>query len=330
MTAIPRILLALLLSLIISTPFVLYIFRYEIDSQLIVIQQERATQFQNLTAHSALSQEINRLQETVSQYQHIIDSGGSAALNPAVDPTIQALQVQLNEARTKANSAYEKWQCQLYGGPGCVAGIGPVAQADGAQYQLAQQQVVKLQNEVSSREQQLLSTSSHDAAQRLSQARQDLPGAQALLAQNQNRLAAEEQQFQLANRASTGLLTQLLALNQLSSQNATLNIARLLLFSLFVAIECLPIAVKLLQRPGNYEKILALSQQNELRMARFQYGTTGQMAFEQIWPHTTIKDLLEMPSVTDDEGSYDRALRGMQDIRSGLTDGGTMYQPPAD
>ena len=32
--------------------------------------------------------------------------------------------------------------------------------------------------------------------------------------------------------------------------------ARILLFLLFLVIECLPVTVKLLQQPGNYEQIL--------------------------------------------------------------------------
>lgn len=72
--------------------------------------------------------------------------------------------------------------------------------------------------------------------------------------QQNNQLQAS---FYAQEQASRGILIRLEALSQLSSNNATISAVRFLLFLLFLVIECLPVTVKLLQAPGEYEKILA-------------------------------------------------------------------------
>jgi hypothetical protein len=69
----------------------------------------------------------------------------------------------------------------------------------------------------------------------------------------QNQLQAA---FYAQEQANHGILIRLEALSQLSSGNFTVTAARFLLFLLFLVIECLPVTVKLLQRPGLYEEAL--------------------------------------------------------------------------
>ena len=66
--------------------------------------------------------------------------------------------------------------------------------------------------------------------------------------QRKNQLQAT---FYAQNQAAHGILMRLEALSQLSSGNLTVAAARLLLFLLFLVIECLPVTVKLLQRPAS-------------------------------------------------------------------------------
>ena len=55
------------------------------------------------------------------------------------------------------------------------------------------------------------------------------------------------------------------ALSELSSGNFTVAAARFLLFLLFLVIECLPVTVKLLQKPGQYEAALSAAKKAEKR-----------------------------------------------------------------
>ena len=67
---------------------------------------------------------------------------------------------------------------------------------------------------------------------------------------------------------SSGLLAQLQALNELSSHDMTVNAARWLVLALFMLIEALPVATKLLQPSGLYEQILLVEAQEEVQSAR--------------------------------------------------------------
>jgi hypothetical protein len=80
--------------------------------------------------------------------------------------------------------------------------------------------------------------------------------------QRRNQLQAT---FYAQNQAAHGILMRLEALSQLSSGNLTVGAARLLLFLLFLVIECLPVTVKLLQRPGQYEAALREAKKAEQR-----------------------------------------------------------------
>src|SRR5262249_42615471 len=106
---------------------------------------------------------------------------------------------------------------------------------------------------------------------RVSQARSQLPNAQLQLTVAQARLNELRQNFDVTNESTNGLLIRLQALSDLTGRDFTLSAARLLLFLLFLVIECLPVTVKLMQRPGNYERILEAAAERELKDARRHY-----------------------------------------------------------
>ena len=53
----------------------------------------------------------------------------------------------------------------------------------------------------------------------------------------------------------------------MSQDNPTLNSARILLFLFILLIECLPMVVKLMQRPGSYDRILIELEKQEVNSA---------------------------------------------------------------
>src|SRR5205807_1101296 len=148
-------------------------------------------------------------------------------------------------------------------------GNGPLAQASQQRYDQAVQQVASLNTQTQTRENALRASDTASQQSRLQQAQNALPGAQ-----NQLKAATDQQDallnnFDATNRATNGLLIRLQALDQLSSGNTTLNLARFLLFLLFMVIEILPVSVKLLQQPGNYEEILRTATRHELNRAKW-------------------------------------------------------------
>ena len=266
--ALPRVILAILLGSLISTPIVLRLFQSEIDTQVSLIKQQRASAFLAEQQHSTVSQQVTSWQNQVAGLQNVINSGGQQPLNPSADPVIKSLTSQRTAELALEQKYFAQWQCQLYGGPTCTRGNGVLAQASQQSYDRAVQQVNTLTSEIPQRQNALSAQDKASQQTRYQQAASALPGAEKQLS---TAAAAEDtlrNNFESNNAATNGLLIRLQALNQLSGKDFTLNAARLLIFLFFLVIECLPVTVKLMQQPGNYEEILQATADRELKVAR--------------------------------------------------------------
>jgi hypothetical protein len=272
--AVPRLVLALLLGTLISTPLVLRIFQSEINNEISVIHEQQASSFLVSQAHSAVDQQVSKWASTVDSLENVINSQGAVTVSPDSDPLIKSLNADRANEQELQKSYYQQWQCQLYGGSTCDVpkGNGPLAQATHAQYEQATQQVDSLTDEIRTRESQLSASDAASQETRYQDALSELPSAKQQLQIAANRQDALLKSFDASNDTENGLLIRLQALNQLTSGNSTVNSARLLLFLLFLVIECLPITVRLLQRPGNYEKILKRVITQELHNAQRDLG----------------------------------------------------------
>ncbi|MER5645842.1 DUF4407 domain-containing protein [Streptosporangium sp. NPDC002524] len=272
--ALPRILMAVLLGLVISTPLVLQIFRSEIDAQIVQIKQQRANEFATRQNSGSVAQELNRLRRETAALQNVITSEGDVPLDPAKDPKIKSLTAERDAQQTQVKKLYDEWQCQLYGGKACPRkGNGPLAQASKNNYERAKSRVDLLNRQIEDRKRELTATDENSKKERLDQATQALPKTQELLDAAVRRQSDLQTAFDAENKATDGLLIRLQALNEVSGEDLTLRSTHLLLFLVFLLIECLPVTVKLMQKPGNYEKILALAARQEFRDARDSYSS---------------------------------------------------------
>jgi hypothetical protein len=130
-----------------------------------------------------------------------------------------------------------------------------------------------VQGEIQQRDQQLTSTSKAAQQIRYQQALVAQPVVQGeynTAVQRRNQLQAS---FYAQEQAAHGILMRLEALSQLSNGNLTVTGARFLLFLLFLVIECLPVTVKLLQRPGQYEAALEEAKNAERRDFKKAFAT---------------------------------------------------------
>lgn len=299
--AAPRVALAILLGSLISTPIVLRIFESEINNQISVIKETNEAAFLTSQQNSSVQARVTAAQAKVTNLEKVIDSRGAVAINPANDPVVQGLTTQLSNERKVAAQDYHAWQCQLYGGCNAPKGSGPLAAASKARYEADENQIATLTRQIRSREQDLQSNSASSQQSRLQQAQSALPGAQAQLAAAQAEETSLLNNFQLTNSATNGLLIRLKALDQLSAGNSTLQVARLLLFLLFLVIEVLPVTVKLLQPQGNYEKLLRQEIANELNQAQWDmHGGPG-----PVWAGEPAADLRPTPA----DGAFDTQRR---------------------
>ena len=285
--AVPRVVLALLLGTLISTPLVLRIFQTEINAQIATMQQNNYSAFLKQQQGSQVAQQVSTYSNELQYLNKVISSKGAVIPNVSSDPQIvtynkqlTSLQSQLATWSQTESQALKEYSCQKYGGADCPsAGIGPAAKASLASYDRAKAQVSTIQGEIDQVQQQikardtaLTSTNASAAQIRLQQAVAQQPVVEneyQTAVQRQNQLQAS---YYAQNQASHGLLTRLEALSALSDSNVTVAIARLLLFLLFLVIECLPVTVKLLQRPGHYEEALARAKEAEKRDVEEYYG----------------------------------------------------------
>jgi hypothetical protein len=267
--AMPRVIVAVLLGTIGSTPLVLRIFQPEISTQIIMIKQQQAKAFVAAQQDSAVGQQVTKWRSDVNSLEQVISSDGNVQFNTLADPQIQSLTKQRTAEVALKQQYYQEWQCQLYGGTGCrVHPNGPLASASHDSYNQAAAQISELTSQIQQRENELSNNNTASARARHEQAASALPGAQKQL---NAAMALEEVQlndFEAQNNAASGLLIDLQALNELSDKNSTLNATRLLLFLLFLMIDTLPIMIKLVQKPGNYEILLRAASERELEDAR--------------------------------------------------------------
>ncbi|WP_082802022.1 DUF4407 domain-containing protein [Herbidospora cretacea] len=267
--AVPRLLMAILLGAVVSTPLVLQIFKSEIDAQIVEIKQERAEAFAREQEQGTMGKSVEELRADVTRLQQVISSGGDVPVDPTQDAKIKGLQTDRANEEKRAEKQYKEWQCQLYGGAGCTKkGDGPLAQSSKRAYDRSQARIASLTRQIESRKKELTDAGADAKKSRLDSAKAELPKAQRQLDLAVDRQSSLQSAFDDENLVTDGLLIRLEALDDVTGEDATLSTARIVLFLLFLLIECLPVTIKLMMRPGNYEKVLALAEKDELRSAR--------------------------------------------------------------
>lgn len=273
--ALPRLAMAALLSLAISTPLVLRVFSSDIKAGVYAQQLQRSQQQATQVAGSQESQDAASLAKQIAGYQAVLDGH---LPGPVTSPALQqaqqqvaALTAQQQQAQNARDAAYEAWQCELYGaGPACHsasnrAGPGPLAGVKQREFADAQGQLdtvtASLQQATDAEQaasRQVQAAQAGDLAAAQQDARSRLPALQSRYAALEAGLQKISNQGTAVNFGDTGILAQLQALSRLSSQSATLLIAHLVVMALFFLIEILPVTVKVLlnlQPPTAYEVV---------------------------------------------------------------------------
>jgi hypothetical protein len=271
--AVPRVLLAVLFGFIISTPFVLQIFRPEIEQQITQIQSHRSDAYFAHLSSDPLTRRINNEQAQVAKLQSTIEAGGAAATNPYQDPTVSGLVRQRSATLRQEKADYGQWQCQLYGisqGTKCKRGQGPLAAASKQRY-LNDVALVRQENtQIKAAVQRVLAQQRAGDTAAVGAARTALPHARQRLNTDVHEQGTLTESFNNKNASSAGLLLRLQALSDATAHNGTLNAARWLLFALFTTIECLPILVKTLLNlgpPNAYEQMVTDEERRAARAA---------------------------------------------------------------
>ena len=260
--AAPRVLLALLLGFVISTPFVLQIFRPEIEHEITILHTRAENAYLAGARNSQLQQRIKQDQDQVNELT--TKAGGRGPLPQS--PQLQSTLGQLHQAETAEGKDRRLWKCQLYG-PCRPAGNGPLARADQQRYDNDAAQVKQLASTANLEQKQLIQNVATAQAKNKAEAEDLLPAAQKALQADQKEQAQELDTFTRQNGKNGGLLIRLQALDAVTSHDSTLNAARWLLFLLFVVIDCMPVIIKVMLNLGpenNYDRLLKVEEQRQL------------------------------------------------------------------
>jgi len=245
--AVPRLLLALVIGAVISTPLVLQIFQPEIEAELKTMKANALDQWYE--AQKGDDQRIDELRAKVRQLQETRDHKLPHAVDD--DPDVQAAKADYDHAKQNYDQRQNEAQAELDGTGGTRRpGVGRSYLEKEKAADLAKSELdaaTARLNVARTQTQTRLAAADEQAAKDAANA---LPAVEHDLAvQEQHRRDAQDEEQAVQNR-NTGLLARLKALNRVTEGDLTAATAHWMLFLLFVCIEVLPVVAKLLSTLG--------------------------------------------------------------------------------
>jgi len=279
--AVPRLLLAVVIGTVISTPLTLRIFQPEIDAQLTVMHAQQVAESKDVLAKAYA--EIPDLQRQVDRLQAIIS--GQQRPEVSDDPDVKAAQAAYDTAEKRYEDAQANAQCELNGSCGTHRpGVGDAYQQAQATANAAKQKAAEAKASLDDKQRSAGARLAAAASQQVDDARKQLPDVQSRLATEQAAKQAAEQTASIADNADDGLLSRLEALENLSSGHPMAVLTHLMLFLLFLSIELLPVVIKLLSMlgpPSAYDSLLAQRADHVKKLERMELSDQRQRAEAQ-------------------------------------------------
>ncbi|MGA1838245.1 DUF4407 domain-containing protein [Herbiconiux sp. 11R-BC] len=264
--ALPRVVLALIIGTVISTPLTLQIFSAEINSEIQVMQAEQKAAFEERMAADPRFAAIPSLEESIASNQAIVDKGLQTDLSS--DPNYAAAVAATADAQKAFDAAQTAYLAEIDGTGGTgVRGDGAVTASKLAAMQAAQTRLTAAQAAEQAAQTAAQSNLQSSAQSRLDAAKAQLATDQASLATAQNERATEQANYDSAVNNSAGLLSRLSALFRLGEANPLLNVAHIMIAALFVCIELLPVIVKVLANLGTptaYDRLVDVREDSEV------------------------------------------------------------------
>lgn len=275
--AMPRVIMAALIGIVVAEPLVLQVFQNDIAREVNATNISQALGDQDAVTNGPEKQALDAASAQVSALENqaatgiVTGTSSTSAESAAAQQSVDQLTQQLAAQQTVIDQARAVYQCELTGQgagtvPGCTGVAGNGASSDAAQAQLQQAQSAydALSTQLSQAQATLATANSAGAEAAASsadankqQAEDQLPAARA---QYESALAAYNQRASSiadGNAGAVGLLSQITALERLSDREPVLRWAHYLIAALFFMIELLPVLVKVLTGfggPSLYEK----------------------------------------------------------------------------
>lgn len=299
-SALPRLLLAFLLGTVISTPLVLRIFEPEINAELVFLQNERKEDFDGALANNPLYAEIPELETRLADEQ--ADANQSPEVAVAADPGVIAAKEKVRTTGETYTEAQRLAQCEIDGS--CGTGVPGVAQSARERIQARD---VALRDYDEARAALVVAEGlARTAAQEdAAAARREADRLTAELDRRRDLKKGDQAEFAARAATDDGLLSRIEALGSLGDKRGDLELAQTVLFFLFLALEVLPVLVKLMQLGGRltlYEQLIEKMEESAKRSSALEMARE-----ESIANHYAERQLeLELDQA---QRQYDAGLR---------------------
>lgn len=255
MTAIPRVLLALVIGWVISTPLVLQVFRPEIAAELTTMKAEAIGK-----AQQTLDKTYERINELVAQRQQLQDAIDRKPQPVTTNADVQNAQTNYENAERIYLGLNAEAQCELDGTCGTgVPGVGTAYLRKKEAADAARQGRDDAKRKLDATIDRVTKENEAAAATARAAAQAQLPDVERALAKDREARRAAEDEVHRVQDGNTGLLARLEALDRVTSGHMSAAWAHRMLFLLFVCIEVLPVAAKLLSgigAPTLYDRLI--------------------------------------------------------------------------
>jgi hypothetical protein len=315
--ALPRLCLALILGLVISTPTLLTVFHGEVRTK--ATEERQADQAK---AKQALHTQFAQIEKLDGEREDLEGSLSSSLASSVLSesPDYARLQRQLSGEQKRLNAAQNRANCEMDGTCGTEhVGAGPAYRAKQSQAGARAAEVAVTNAQLDQLRTRLLREAGSGERQAKGYAREQLADVKSELDLQNADYKREREKIEGAYQAEIGLLDQVDALATLVSEHASMRYIAILLGLFILAIDCVPVMFKtlsLLGRPSRYE--LIQEDRDERQVARRMLGEDARDELRQIEIASNIREA-QIHAKLHGEAIADR-LRRIADLEREVSD----------
>jgi len=305
--AVPRVLMAAVIGIVVSTPITLRIFEPEILAQVAANNLQQQGDIADKVANTAVSKELDRVNSQVASLEKIRNGDVDPPETPGLKDARAALaaaQANRDKIQADADEVYLKRSCEEKGAgklPECQGksstevGRGPLWEQLNHQYNVllaqlatADNEVTKAQAKVDKERAAAVTAAKTWIEQQMKDAQKQLCGSEDFTTCNgglmkqqadlEAQVNSDRSNAESKVRDNEGMIAQLNALSQISSNgdDRTGLLVHVAMMLFFFMIEIMPVTVKTLVALGNdhqYDDVADRMRQAELVSARADYDT---------------------------------------------------------
>ena len=289
--AIPRLFLAFIIGLVVSTPLSLQIFRGEVAVQLQRDQTDQIEQAKEKNAALQTGQDLKDAEQSIAEQLAILNGTASTEETNQATQTYNEAVEATKKAQDKADESYNRWTCEVEPGQTLcsenkigstgVTGEGVQAYARYREYEAAstELQTAKDAEEAArnaknasaqrAREEAHATLCGEDSPMEAEASilSESCPGGLQKKANDLRQTLAEENDVEEVVRGNNGLLAQIIALWRASKRSWIGFFCHLAIAALFIIIELFPVGIKTMlavRGESQYDRAFRKIQESEL------------------------------------------------------------------